>query len=79
MTESQLSHLEATISELSLSDQLWLMERLAHQIRDRSLRGPTLGDGEFERMARDPAIQRELREIETEFARAECDGLDHHS
>jgi hypothetical protein len=38
-----------------------------------------LSDDEFDRMARDPAIQRELKEIEAEFTLAESDGLDDHS
>jgi hypothetical protein len=79
MTESRLSQLEAAVDELSLSEQLWLVERLVQRIRERSLRSPTSNDEEFERMARDPAIQRELKEIETEFALAERDGLDEHS
>jgi len=79
MTESRLSQLEAAIDELSLSEQLWLMERLVQRIRKRSLPCLTLNDDEFERMARDPAILRELKEIETEFEVAEFDGLDHHS
>jgi hypothetical protein len=40
------------------------MERLVQRIRERSLGNPTLNDDELERMARDPAIQRELKEIE---------------
>ncbi len=78
MTESRLSQLDTAVNELSLSEQLWLIERLVHRIRERSLGSPNFNDGEFERMAHDPAIQRELKAIETEFALAECDGLDDH-
>jgi len=79
MTESRLSQLAAAIDELSLSEQLWLMERLVQRIRKRSVPCLTLNDDEFERMARDPGILRELKEIETEFEVAEFDGLDHRS
>ena len=75
-TETRLSQLEAAVNELSLSDQLWLIERLVQQIRQRSLGRPAVNDGELERMACDPATQRELNEIEAEFALAESDGLD---
>ncbi len=79
MTESRLSQLEAAVDELSLTEQLWLVERLVQRIRVRSLRSPTINDDEFEQMARDPSIQRELKQVETEFAVADCDGLDDHS
>jgi hypothetical protein len=55
------------------------MERLVQRIRERSLRIPAMRDEEFDRMARDPAIQRELKAIEMEFALADADGLDVHS
>jgi hypothetical protein len=76
MTESRLSQLEAEVDELALAKQLWLVERLVQRIRVRSLRSPTINDDEFEQMARDPAIGQELKQIETEFAVADCDGLD---
>jgi hypothetical protein len=79
MTESRLAQLEASVDELSLTEQFWLMERLVQRIRDRSLRIPGVSDDEFDRMSRDPAIQRESKEIETEFALADADGLDDHS
>jgi hypothetical protein len=79
MTESRLSQLEAAVDALSLSEQLWFMERLVQRIRRRSISSPTINDDEFEQMARDPAIQRELKKIETDFAVADCDGLDDHS
>ena len=55
------------------------MERLIQRIRERSLHGAQMNDDEIERMAEDPAIQRELREIEAEFAHTEHDGLDAYS
>jgi hypothetical protein len=79
MTKSQISQLEAAVDELSLSEQLSLLERLVQRIRERALRRPTLNDDEFAQMARDPAIQRELQTIEKEFALADSDGLDDRS
>jgi hypothetical protein len=76
MTTPDLVNLEAAIDQLPFSDQLWLMERLARRIRERSLQALGSPERELEEMANDPDIQRELREIETEFAITESDGLD---
>jgi hypothetical protein len=76
MTDSRLSQLEAAVNQLSLPEQLWLVERMVQRIRERSLCSPSLDDGELARMAGDPAVQQELKEIETEFALADPDGLD---
>jgi hypothetical protein len=78
MTTPDLVNLEAAIDQLPFPDQLWLMERLARRIRERSLQTPESPERELEKMANDPDIQRELREIETEFATTESDGLDTH-
>ena len=75
MNTTALERIEADISQLSLSEQLLLMERLAHRIRDRTLRPqPSLTD-QLAAMASDPDIQRELQQIEAEFAGTETDGL----
>ncbi len=68
MTSPDLVHIEAAIDQLSFSDQLWLMERLARRIRERSHPATDLPERALEEMANDPAIQQELREIEAEFA-----------
>jgi hypothetical protein len=78
MTNSELDRLESAIGQLSFTEQLWLMDRLAQRIRDRSAQGISARDKQLQTMADDPAIQRELREIEDEFALAEHDGLDAH-
>ena len=52
------------------------MERLAHRIRTRTLQTPTVPESELAAMAHDPAIQRELQQINAEFAVTEADGLD---
>ena len=76
MNTTVLEQIEADISQLSLSEQLLLMERLAHRIRKNTLRPrPALAD-QLAAMANDPDIQRELQQIEAEFAGTETDGLD---
>jgi hypothetical protein len=53
------------------------MESLAKQIRTRAaVAQPANTDWKFEEMSRDPHIQREIREINAEFACTEMDGLD---
>jgi hypothetical protein len=78
MTSPDFVHLEAAIDQLPFSDQLRLIERLARRIRERSLHAPDPRERELEEMANDPTIQRELREIEAEFAATEFDGLEDH-
>ncbi len=76
MTTPLLERLDADIERLSLTEQLWLMERLARRIRAQV--HPVLDGTESDlmAMASDPALQREVRQIEAEFARTETDGLD---
>ena len=76
MAASTLEQIEADIAQLSLAEQLWLLERLAHNIRTRTLQTPTVQEGALAEMADDPAIQRELQQIDAEFAVTEVNGLD---
>ncbi len=78
MTSPELDRLETAIGQLSFMEQLWLMDRLFHRIRKRAPRFTGVQAKQLEAMAEDPAIQRELREIDNEFALAESDGLDIH-
>lgn len=75
MNTMVLSQLEENIHELSLTEQLWLIERLAQHIR-----GAMAVTNNFElqliAMANDPEIQDELQIIATEFTIAEADGLE---
>jgi hypothetical protein len=68
------SDIENQIYALSPDEQLALIERLAKRLRKLH------EDREWERdlaaMAADPDIQREIREINEEFAAAEEDGLE---
>jgi hypothetical protein len=43
---------------------------------ERAPTAPTMHEGDLAAMAEDAALQRELRQIEEEFAVAERDGLD---
>jgi hypothetical protein len=75
MANPELDRLESAIGQLSFTDQLWLMDRLAQRIRERSPHLTSDQNQQLEAMAGDPAIRRELQEIEVEFAQTEHDGL----
>ena len=70
-----LSQIEENIYELSLAEQLWLIERLAQHIRNTMEEKDNL-ESQLVTMANDPEIQNELQMIETEFAVTEADGLE---
>jgi hypothetical protein len=76
MTTPTLERIETDIAQLSLAEQLWLMERLAHRIRQSSLYSLTVQEDDLAAMAVDPAIQQEIQQIEAEFVVTEMDGLD---
>ena len=72
---SLLNELEENILRLPLDDQLLLIERVSHRIRnDISVKMDI--DAQLSKMAADPEIQKELQEIEQEFSATEQDGLD---
>jgi len=76
MSDSILSQIEESFCQLSVSEQLRLIERLVHQVQQSALkRGDDL-DGQLALMAADPQIQRELQRIEQDFAQTEADGLE---
>jgi hypothetical protein len=68
MTTPTLEQIETDIAQLSLAEQLWLMERLAYRIRQSSLRPLVVQEGDLAAMAADPAIQHEVQQIDAEFA-----------
>ena len=70
-----LSELEAHIDQLSVAEQLALLEYVAQRLR-KNLGAQSNVENELALMAADPDIQRELREINEEFASMEADGLD---
>ena len=67
---SLLAELEENIRRLSLDDQLLLIERVSHRIRT-DISGKTDIDAQLSKMAADPEIQKEIREIEHEFSATE--------
>ncbi|MBI2367656.1 MAG: hypothetical protein HYV01_22005 [Deltaproteobacteria bacterium] len=70
-----LSELEAHIDQLSVAEQLALLEYVAQRLR-KNLGAQSDLENKLVLMAADPDIQRELREINEEFASMEADGLD---
>ena len=70
-----LSEIEAHIDELSVAEQLALLEYVAQRLR-KNLGAQSNLETDLALMAADPDIQRELREINKEFASMEADGLD---
>jgi len=75
MNLSVLSQIEERIHQLSLAEQLWLIERLAQRLRTQLI-PQTMVEDVLATMAADPDIQRELQCIEEEFAPAAADGLE---
>lgn len=72
----QLDRVETYVAELSLVEQLWLMEWLAQHIRESAFRASQSKYDALVAMAGDQEIQREIHDINIEFAVAETDGLD---
>jgi hypothetical protein len=75
MNLSVLSQIEESIYQLSLAEQLWLVERIAQRLREK-LDTQGACDSQLAVIAADQEIQHELRNIEEEFAHAAADGLD---
>ena len=74
MSHSILTQLEERFSQLPVSEQKALLERLARRVYVQA------GNGDDEllaQMAADTEIQREMHEIDGEFASADADGLNH--
>jgi hypothetical protein len=74
MNTLTLESIESAINHLSFLEQVQLLERLAQLIRRQTER-PHSVENQLAAMAADPDIQRELRQIEAEFAGTEMDGL----
>lgn len=75
MTTETLEQLVVDIDQLTLPDQLRLMERLAHRIRQRTISPSGSDEQALIDMVNDPAIQHELHLIAAEFVGTEADGL----
>jgi hypothetical protein len=76
MNSSDLVEIEQRISELSQKEQLLLIERLAHNLRESTLKDQGFVENQLAAMASDPEIQNELRKINEEFAVADLDGME---
>lgn len=75
MSQSLLQDIETRIAQLSTGDKQRLLERLAHDLR-RAKNANSEFAATLASMAADPDIQREIMEIDREFADAEEDGLE---
>lgn len=76
-----LLEIERSIRELSLEEQLWLLERMVSLLRRKTQADTWIAENEnwedqLSIMAADPAIQAELVAIDQEFTFAELDGLE---
>lgn len=71
-----MAQIESSFSQLSVSEQLLLIERLVHQVHEVTLKRRGEFYQQLAMMAADPEIQRELQRIELEFSNAEADGLE---
>jgi len=60
---SNIKTIAKSIDALNLTEQLWLLEHIAHQIRIKN---------ELVAMAQDPQIQAVLSQIQQEFTVTEC-------
>jgi hypothetical protein len=76
MNQNIFSQIEDTFSQLSISEQLRLIEQLVHRVHERTQQQNADFDAQLAQMAADPQIQAELAKIEEEFSNAEADGLE---
>lgn len=68
-----VSEIEKQINGLPYHDQLLLIERVAHRLRESE---SSVLEGQLVAMANDPEIQVELRRIEEDVSATEMDGLE---
>jgi hypothetical protein len=76
MDQPTVSQIEESFSQLPISEQRRLIERLVHRVNEKILIDSQDLDDQLPLMAADPQIQTELQEIKSEFAVAESDGLE---
>jgi hypothetical protein len=62
-----LAQIEPNIEQLSLADQIDLMERLIRLVRQRAVQ-PLATDDDLAEMAQDPNIQREIAAIDAKLS-----------
>ncbi|MDI6735921.1 MAG: hypothetical protein QME42_06985 [bacterium] len=79
MPSQVLSQMEKRINHLSGKEQLWLIELLAHRLRENSIKSSiekSAFESQLSAMAMDTEVRVELQKIGQEFAVAEADGLE---
>jgi len=76
MSNSIVAQIEDGFNQLSIPEQLWLIERLVHRVHEATLNNRNDINQQLALMANDPEIQSELRNIEREFSHVEADGLE---
>ncbi len=74
MQTAHVLELEQQITFLPRTDQLLLLERIIHRLRQDEPDWQSQ-DRQLEAMAADPEIQREMHSIHDEFVSTEDDGL----
>ena len=80
MHSTVLNQIEEMTRRLSRKEQLWLIEQLAHRLREGSIKNDISEQTTFKNqivaMATDPEVQAELQKINHEFGVTEADGLE---
>ncbi len=76
MDLSGLAQIEKKIDQLSREEQLWLIERTVHRLREDNIEVESDINSQLAAMAHDPEIQNEMQKIENEFTHTETDGLE---
>ncbi len=81
MISPTLLELERSIRTLSAEEQLWLLERIAHYLREKAHTANKFADAKYMEnqlaaMASDSDIRAEIYAINKEFAVTEMDGLE---
>lgn len=82
MISSHLQAIERDLSDLSLEELEWLLERIQQQMQDKQqtsakLKNAKYMEKELASMALDLDIQTEISAINQEFMVTEMDGLEH--
>ena len=75
MSQFTLSQIEERFSKLPISEQRGLIDRLVRRVNEQTSKQNKDVDDQLAQMAADPDIQREVQEIEREFALTDSDGL----
>lgn len=81
MISPNLLEIERSIRALSVEEQLWLLERITRQVRERTQTKDKFADTKYMQeqlaaMAKDLHIQTEIMAINAEFAVTEMDGIE---